>query len=203
MCYAEKQDHARSNSPVRYTESPRANGHAHGHKRNQVESSYSKTYETFRREYQDPIEERQPTPSPPIRRRSKEQVCVSFPRIALIALLYWCYVRICFLILYYEASSNRHDDSQWAKSEEKVNLNEPPSSGRTSSPVHVVQRTWESRSRDTRGQTPECDNHKDSSPRSRSISPKSPTISRNEKKSDTSSAPRPSKSELSFAINPK
>ncbi|XP_032678167.1 uncharacterized protein LOC116847352 isoform X2 [Odontomachus brunneus] len=151
----EKQNHARSSSPVRYTESPHANGHAHGHKRNQVESSYLKTYETFRREYQDSIEERQPTPSPPIRRRSKEQ---------------------------------------WAKSEEKVNPNEPPSTGRTSSPVHVVQRTWESRSRDAREQTPECDNHKDSSPRSRSISPKSPTISRDEKKSNTSSAPRASKS---------
>ncbi|XP_032678168.1 serine/arginine repetitive matrix protein 1 isoform X3 [Odontomachus brunneus] len=153
--YSEKQNHARSSSPVRYTESPHANGHAHGHKRNQVESSYLKTYETFRREYQDSIEERQPTPSPPIRRRSKEQ---------------------------------------WAKSEEKVNPNEPPSTGRTSSPVHVVQRTWESRSRDAREQTPECDNHKDSSPRSRSISPKSPTISRDEKKSNTSSAPRASKS---------
>jgi len=55
-------------------ESPRANGHAHGHKRNQVESSYSKTYESFRREYQDSIEEQQRTPSPPIRRKPKEQV---------------------------------------------------------------------------------------------------------------------------------
>ncbi|XP_014468208.1 PREDICTED: uncharacterized protein LOC106741084 [Dinoponera quadriceps] len=142
----EKQNHARSGSPVRYAESPRTNGQ----KRNQVESSYSKTYETFRREYQDPVEERQRTPSPPIRRRSKEQ---------------------------------------WAKSEEKTGSNEPPS-GRTSSPVHVVQRTWESRSRD--GPTPERDNHKHSSPQS--TSPKLPTVSRNEKKPNTSSAPRASKS---------
>ena len=55
-------------------ESSRTNGHAHGHKRNQVESSYSKTYESFRRDHQDSVEERQRTPSPPIRRRSKEQV---------------------------------------------------------------------------------------------------------------------------------
>ncbi|XP_019889040.1 uncharacterized protein LOC105284992 isoform X2 [Ooceraea biroi] len=149
--YQGKEKHARSGSPVRYVESPRANGHAHGHKRNQVESSYTKTYESFRREYQDSIEERQRTPSPPIRRRSKEQ---------------------------------------WTKSEEKINLNEP-SSGRTSSPIHVVQRTWESRNRDTQRQTPERDNYKNSLPRSRSISPRSPISNREEKKSDT---PRASKS---------
>ncbi|XP_011150509.1 uncharacterized protein LOC105189854 [Harpegnathos saltator] len=153
----EKQNHARSSSPARYAEFPRANGHTHGHKRNQVESSYAKTYETFRREYQEPVEERQCTPSPPMRRRSKEQ---------------------------------------WAKSEEKISLNEPPAERRTASPVHVVQRTWESRSRDVGGQSPECDNHKDNSPRSRSISPKSPPppISRDEKKLSTSSVPRVSKS---------
>lgn len=70
----EKQNHARSSSPVRYVESIRTNGHAHGHKRNPIESSYSKTYESFRREYQNSMDERQRTPSPPIRRRSKEQV---------------------------------------------------------------------------------------------------------------------------------
>ncbi|EFN77176.1 hypothetical protein EAI_03923, partial [Harpegnathos saltator] len=84
----------------------------------------------------------------------------------------------------------------WAKSEEKISLNEPPAERRTASPVHVVQRTWESRSRDVGGQSPECDNHKDNSPRSRSISPKSPPppISRDEKKLSTSSVPRVSKS---------
>ncbi|EGI63502.1 hypothetical protein G5I_08232 [Acromyrmex echinatior] len=143
----EKQNHARSNSPVRYVESSRTNGHVHGHKRNQVESSYSKTYESFRRDYQDSVEERQRTPSPPIRRRSKEQ---------------------------------------WAKSEEKISSNELPS-GRTSSPVHVVQRTWESRNRDVQAQTPER-NYRNTSPRSRSISPKSPINSREEKKSDSSRA---------------
>ncbi|XP_011874954.1 PREDICTED: uncharacterized protein LOC105565947 [Vollenhovia emeryi] len=139
----EKQNHARSNSPVRYAEPPRANGHFHGHKRNQVESSYSKSYESFQREYQDPAEERQRTPSPPIRRRSKEQ---------------------------------------WTKSEEKINSSEP---GRTSSPVHVVQRTWESRNRDVQAQTPER-GYRSTSPRSRSISPKSPINGREEKKSDSS-----------------
>jgi len=79
----EKQNYVRSNSPVRYVESPRANGHFHGHKRNQVESSYSKTYESFRRDYQDSVEERQRTPSPPIRRRSKEQVGTFFLRYAI------------------------------------------------------------------------------------------------------------------------
>lgn len=76
----EKQNHhnTRSSSPVRYVETVRTNGHAHGHKRNPVESSYSKTYESFRREYQNSIEERQRTPSPPIRRRSREQVCTFF-----------------------------------------------------------------------------------------------------------------------------
>nr|XP_012220227.1 PREDICTED: uncharacterized protein DDB_G0284459-like [Linepithema humile] len=135
----EKQNHARSSSPVRRVESPRANGHAHGHKRNQVESSYSKTYESFRREYQDSIEERQRTPSPPIRRKPKEQ---------------------------------------WTKSEEKINFNDL-SLGRTSSPVHVVQRTWESRSRDVQ------ERDKSTSPRSRSISPEPSTPRREEKKSDT------------------
>ncbi|KAL6442360.1 hypothetical protein ACFW04_002537 [Cataglyphis niger] len=143
----EKQNHARSSSPIRHVETVRTNGYAHGHKRNPVESSYSKTYESFRREYQNSIEERR-TPSPPIRRRSKEQ---------------------------------------WAKSEDKINLNEP-SPGRTSSPVHVVQRTWESRNRDVRTQTPERDDYKNISPRSRSISPKLPPINREEKKSDTSRA---------------
>ncbi|KAL0100001.1 hypothetical protein PUN28_019468 [Cardiocondyla obscurior] len=138
----EKQNHVRSNSPVRYVESPRANGHFHGHKKNQVESSYSKTYESFQREYQDSVEERQRTPSPPRRRRSKEQ---------------------------------------WTKSEEKISSNEL---GRTSSPVHVVQRTWESRNRDVQAQTPECDYR--STSRSRSISPKSPMNGRDEKKSDSS-----------------
>ncbi|XP_071554125.1 uncharacterized protein [Temnothorax nylanderi] len=140
----EKQNHARSNSPARYVESPRANGQFHGQKRNQVESSHSKTYESFRREYQDSVEERQCTPSPPIRRRSKEQ---------------------------------------WTKSEEKISSNEP--AGRTSSPVHVVQRTWESRNRDIQAQTPERD-FRSTSPRSRSISPKSPINGREEKKSDSS-----------------
>lgn len=147
----EKQNRAQSGSPVRYVESPRANGHAHGHKRNQVESSsYTKTYESFRREYQDSIEERQRTPSPPVRRRSKEQ---------------------------------------WTKSEERINLNEP-SPGRTSSPIHVVQRTWESRNRDTQRQTPERDNYRGTPSRSRSISPKSPINHREEKKSDTPRAPK-------------
>ncbi|XP_029167007.1 uncharacterized protein LOC114937633 isoform X4 [Nylanderia fulva] len=143
----EKQNHARTSSPVRYVESVRTNGY-HGHKRNPTESSYSKTYESFRREYQNSLEERQRTPSPPIRRRSKEQ---------------------------------------WAKSEEKINLNEP-SPGRTSSPIHVVQRTWESRNRDVQAQTPERDDYKNIPPRSRSISPKLSSTNREEKKSDISRA---------------
>jgi len=85
---------------------------------------------------------------------------------------------------------------QWTRSDEKIDLNEP-SSGRTSSPIHVVQRTWESRNRDTQKQMLERDNYKNASPRSRSISPKSPANNREEKKSDTS---RPSKSE-SFKID--
>lgn len=74
-------------------------------------------------------------------------------------------------------------------------LNEPPS-GRTSSPVHVVQRTWESRNRDVQAQTPERD-YRSTSPRSRSVSPKSPINGHEEKKSDSSRA----KSKSSFAIN--
>jgi len=67
---------------------------------------------------------------------------------------------------------------QWAKSEEKINFNDL-SLGRTSSPVHVVQRTWESRSRDVQ------ERDKSISPRSRSISPEPPTPRREEKKSGT------------------
>jgi len=85
--YTEKQNHVRSNSPVRYVESSRTNGHAHGYKRNQVESSYSKTYESSRHEYQDSVEDRQRTPSPPIRRRSKEQVWIFFFFVVLTAIV--------------------------------------------------------------------------------------------------------------------
>ncbi|CAL7940503.1 unnamed protein product [Xylocopa violacea] len=154
----EKQNEARRSSPAQYVETAHTNGHAHDHSRNPLESAYSRTYESvFRREHQESIE-RQRTPSPPVRRRSKEQ---------------WV-----------------------AKLEEKTNLNDSIP-GRTASPVHVVQRTWESRNRDVQDQTIERDNRKKSSSRSRSTSPMPESNSRTTKKAietSTSTPPRPAKS---------
>ncbi|KAG7207424.1 hypothetical protein KM043_009071 [Ampulex compressa] len=152
----EKQtNHVRTSSPSYYVEPRRANGHAQEHARNHVETTYSKTYESsLRREHQD---ERQRTPSPPVRRRSKEQ---------------WS-----------------------SRSEEKINLSEP-SPRRTASPVHVVQRTWESRNRDEQGQNVERNNYRKIPLRSRSPSPKAEaTITRDEKKPNESTpGARPAKS---------
>ncbi|XP_076242421.1 chascon isoform X2 [Calliopsis andreniformis] len=151
----EKQNQVRTSSPLHCVETVHTNGHDHA--RNQVqESTYSKTYETvLRREHQEPSHERQRTPSPPARRRSKEQWSI--------------------------------------KSEERTSLN-GSGTGRTSSPVHVVQRTWESRSRDAQEQTADRDNRKKSVSRSRSPSPRPDSTSRNNKKSSESSSPvRPSK----------
>ncbi|XP_076671748.1 chascon isoform X2 [Andrena cerasifolii] len=154
----EKQNHARTSSPSPYAEALQVNGHPHDHARNQVqESTYSKTYESVvRKEHQESGHDRQRTPSPPARRRSKEQ---------------------------------------WStKSEERTSLNDSMT-GRTSSPVHVVQRTWESRSRDTQEQTIDRDNHKKSTSRSRSPSPRrESTLRSNKKSNETSSSARPAKS---------
>ncbi|KAF3424569.1 hypothetical protein E2986_10182 [Frieseomelitta varia] len=127
----ERQNQLRTSSP-QYVETVRTNGHAHDHSKNQVDSTYSKTYESvLRREHQESFD-RTCTPSPPVRRRSKEQ---------------WT-----------------------TRSEEKANVNDSIP-GRTSSPVHVVQRTWESRNRNVQEQTVEQDNRKKSTSRSRSTSP--------------------------------
>ncbi|XP_012282817.1 serine/arginine repetitive matrix protein 1 isoform X2 [Orussus abietinus] len=72
------------------------------------------------------------------------------------------------------------------------------SSGRTASPVHVVQRTWESRTRDARNEAVQREPHgyspRKSPPRSRSASPLPPVSGRREKVSEDSGAPRASKS---------
>ena len=154
----EKQNHPRTSSPSPYAEAIQTNGHPHDHARNQVqESTYSKTYESVvRKEHQESGHDRQRTPSPPARRRSKEQ---------------------------------------WStKSEERTSLNDSMT-GRTSSPVHVVQRTWESRSRDTQEQTIDRDNRKKSASRSRSPSPRrESTLRSNKKSNESSSSARPVKS---------
>lgn len=70
----ERPSQGRTSSPSQHVETAHTNGHAHDHSRNQVESTYSKTYESvLRREHQESFD-RQRTPSPPVRRRSKEQV---------------------------------------------------------------------------------------------------------------------------------
>ncbi|XP_053997905.1 serine/arginine repetitive matrix protein 1 [Hylaeus anthracinus] len=153
----ERQNHGRTSSPAQYVEPVQTNGHAHDHARNQVqESTYSRTYESvLRREHQDSYE-RQCTPSPPIRRRSKEQ---------------------------------------WStRSEERTSVNDSVPC-RTASPIHVVQRTWESRSRDVQEQPVERENRKKSISRSRSASPK-PELAPREKKISIETSPptRPAKS---------
>ncbi|CAK9814901.1 hypothetical protein ANTPLA_LOCUS8382 [Anthophora plagiata] len=149
----ERQNPIRTSSPSQYVETVHTNGYTQDHSRNQVESTYSKTYETvLRREHQESFE-RQRTPSPPARRRSKEQ---------------WT-----------------------TRSEERTSINDSVP-GRTSSPVHVVQRTWENRNRDSHEQTIERDNRKKS--RSRSTSPMPESNSRNRKKSNETSTPARPKS---------
>ncbi|XP_015178100.1 PREDICTED: uncharacterized protein LOC107067270 [Polistes dominula] len=79
----------------------------------------------------------------------------------------------------------------------KTITNESPTI-RTSSPVQVVQRTWESRTRDVQEQTVERDTRKKQIvPRSRSASPKQVRIVREDKKmndNSTNPSPRSSKS---------
>lgn len=73
---SERQNQGRTSSPSQYVETIHTNGHA-DHSRGQVESTYSKTYESvLRREHQESSENRPRTPPPPARRRSKEQVCL-------------------------------------------------------------------------------------------------------------------------------
>ncbi|KAL2720638.1 NK-tumor recognition protein isoform X1 [Vespula squamosa] len=155
----EKEDnHTRTGSPSQHLETGRTNGHSREHTKNQFESTYSRTSESVRRrEHQESVQDdKQRTPSPPARRKPKEQL----------------HSRVI----------------------EKTITNESPSI-RTSSPVHVVQRTWESRSRDVQEQTVDRDARKKStSPRSRSNSPKQVRIIREEKKTNVSNSSRPSKS---------
>ncbi|XP_046834749.1 uncharacterized protein LOC124431199 isoform X1 [Vespa crabro] len=156
----EKEDnHTRTGSPSQYLEIARTNGHSREYTKNQFDSTYSRNYESVRRrEHQETVqEEKQRTPSPPARRKPKEQL----------------HSRII----------------------EKTITNESPSI-RTSNPVHVVQRTWESRSRDVQEQTiVDRDVRKKSTPRSRSTSPKQVRIIREEKKpANPSNSSRPSKS---------
>ncbi|XP_043264390.1 uncharacterized protein LOC122404483 [Colletes gigas] len=154
----ERQNHGRTSSPSQYVEPVHTNGHAHDHQRNQVqESTYSRTYESvLRREHQESIHDRQRTPSPPVRRRSKEQ---------------------------------------WStRSEERTSVNDTVP-GRTASPVHVVQRTWETRNRDVQEQPVERENRKKSISRSRSSSPRPESTPRGNKKPvETSTPARPAKS---------
>ena len=84
------------------------------------------------------------------------------------------------------------------RSEEKNSFSESPT-GRATSPVHVVQRTWESRSkdvqnqkleRDTRRQSPDIKTKPIFTPRSRSISPILPSATRKEKKNVEQESPR-------------
>ncbi|XP_012239144.1 uncharacterized protein LOC100746057 [Bombus impatiens] len=154
----ERQSQARTSSP-QYVEAAHTNGYAQDHSRNQGESTYSKTYESvLRREHQESFDRPRTPPSPPVRRRSKEQ---------------WI-----------------------TRSEEKTSLNDSIP-GRTTSPVHVVQRTWESRNRNVQEQAVERDNWKKSTSRSRSTSPMPELNSRDSKKStefSTSTPARPAKS---------
>lgn len=154
----ERQNQGRTSSPSQYVvETIHTNGQMDHNSRSQVESTYSKAYESvLRREHQE-SSDRARTPPPPARRRSKEQ---------------------------------------WTpRPEERTSLNE---TGRASSPVHVVQRTWENRNRDVQEQTAEQENRKKSVSRSRSPSPTSKSNFRNNKKSNeiaTSTTPaRPAKS---------
>ncbi|XP_033220354.1 uncharacterized protein LOC117174981 isoform X2 [Belonocnema kinseyi] len=149
-------NHARTSSPAHYVnDTSRDNGYIPENSRNHVESSYSRTFESKKHQerHEPPEHQRNGAPSPPLRRRVREQM----------------------------------------RSEEKNSFSESPA-GRTSSPVHVVQRTWESRSKDVQNQKSEREIRKSSevkakpifTPRSRSISPilrmSSPT--RKEKKID-------------------
>ncbi|XP_017876389.1 serine/arginine repetitive matrix protein 2 [Ceratina calcarata] len=144
----EKQNHVGRSSPLQYVEAVHTNGYGQEHPRNHVE--YSKTYESvLRREHQESFERR--TPSPPVRRRSKEQ---------------------------------------WTRSEEKTSLNDS-APARTASPVHVVQRTWESRNQEQT--VAERDNRKKSTSRSRSTSPVRESHSRISKKSAETSSSTPSR----------
>ncbi|XP_076648868.1 chascon isoform X1 [Halictus rubicundus] len=161
----ERQNHARTGSPSQCVEVVRTNGHVNElpRSRNEVqESTYSKTYESVHRsEHQESTNDRQRTPSPPVRRRPKEQ---------------------------------------WStKSEQRTNsLNGSCSVPvRTSSPVHVVQRTWENRGRDSRDvqeQTLDRETRKKSGSRSGSTSPAPESSSRNSKKpGQSSTVVRPTK----------
>ncbi|XP_015605368.1 uncharacterized protein LOC107272590 [Cephus cinctus] len=159
---AEKQNnHGRTASPLQYpVESPsKNNSYAHENVRSQMESSYSRSYESNRRqqEHQEPVQ-RTGTPSPPLRRRNREQLT--------------------------------------ARIEEKTNYES--TAGRMASPVHVVQRTWESRSRDVQGQVPESQRYslQKTPPLSRSTSPTvvaSTPIRRDKKNLESSVTPRESK----------
>ncbi|XP_066595201.1 uncharacterized protein chas isoform X2 [Prorops nasuta] len=153
-----RDNYTKASSPPRYVDAaPRTNGHIEKN-RNQTDSSYSRTYEHVRRQE---VQERPRTPSPPIRRKAREQ---------------------------------------FSRSEERRTTNE---TGRTASPVHVIQRTWETRSKDVQGQNGyDYDNHKKKSlPRSRSVSPRIVPIIVEEKKShETTSLPRPSKGQSKYKI---
>ncbi|KAI4477923.1 hypothetical protein M0804_012403 [Polistes exclamans] len=159
----DKEDnHGRTSSlSSQHLETSRINGHSREHSKNQLESTYSRTYESVRRrEHQETVQDdkQRTTPSPPARRKPKEQL-----------------------------------HSRIVK---KTITNESPSA-RTSSPVNVVQRTWESRTKDVQEQTIERDARKKSSPRSRSGSPKQVRILREDKKmndNSTNPSPRPPKS---------
>ncbi|XP_033342738.2 chascon [Megalopta genalis] len=155
-----RQNHARTSSPSQYVEIVHTNGHGNEPPRNQVqECTYSKTYESIHRsEHQESVNDRQRTPSPPVRRRSKEQ---------------------------------------WStKSEGRTSLNGSGSMPiRTSSPVHVIQRTWENRGPDVQEQTLDRETRKKPTPRSGSTSPAPQSASRSNKKAnESSSAARPTKS---------
>ncbi|XP_015438829.1 PREDICTED: uncharacterized protein LOC107193830 [Dufourea novaeangliae] len=155
----ERQNHARTSSPSQYVEIIHTNGHGHDHPRSQAqESTYSKTCESVHhREHLESVNGRHRTPSPPVRRRSKEQ---------------------------------------WSTRSEGRTSAKDSTPARTASPIHVVQRTWENRSRDIPEQAaadPETRNKFVS--RSRSTSPLPETTLRNNKKSSESpSSARPMKS---------
>lgn len=77
---------------------------------------------------------------------------------------------------------------QWVpRSEEKTSLNESIPGRASTSPVHVVQRTWENRNRDCQAeQTVEQENRKKSISRSRSPSPTSKSNFRNNNNNNNS-----------------
>lgn len=74
---SERQNQGRTSSPSQYVvETIHTNGQMDHNSRSQVESTYSKAYESvLRREHQE-SSDRARTPPPPARRRSKEQVYV-------------------------------------------------------------------------------------------------------------------------------